>query len=111
MNPLCVVSASTSGPEEDGLSGMDLVIVGLRVLGMDVGRACAVDAACREAGARFVLTMGIGEVVFFLSDLGSHTVQEYSSAQGSAGPAPDAKTPEPESMQFPSFAEFLDCTA
>jgi ubiquitin-like 1-activating enzyme E1 A len=110
MNPLCGVSASTSGPEEDGLGGFDLVVVGLRVLGMDVCRASAIDAACRKANARFVFTMGVGELVFFFSDLGSHTVQEYSSAQGSAGPAPDAKSPEPEHMQFPSFAEFLDCS-
>jgi len=53
LNPMCGVSASTSGPEEDGLSGFDLVIVGLRVLGMDVSRASAIDAACRKASARF----------------------------------------------------------
>ncbi|CAK0792082.1 unnamed protein product, partial [Prorocentrum cordatum] len=93
MNPLCGVTACTSGPEVDGLDGFDLVVVGLRVLGMDVSRASAIDAACRKANARFVFTMGVGELVFFFSDLGSHTVQEYSSAQGSAGPAPDARAP------------------
>lgn len=115
MNPLCTVTASASAPEADGaklreaLAGFDVVVVGLGVLGHAADLAREVDAACREAHAGFLLTVGVGEMAFFFLDLQEHVVQEYSGAQGGAGATAGSEAPprEPETLSFPSLAEWL----
>lgn len=116
MNPLCTVSSSAAGPEEVGdtamlreaLKGYNFVLVSAGVLGWSVERMLAVDACCRELGAGFALTLACGELAFFFSDLGTHAVQEHSSAQGQAAPT-EGQSREPETLHFPSFRDWLGC--
>eukprot|EP00931_Biecheleriopsis_adriatica_P054854 TRINITY_DN32321_c0_g1_i1.p1 TRINITY_DN32321_c0_g1~~TRINITY_DN32321_c0_g1_i1.p1 ORF type:complete len:348 (+),score=123.63 TRINITY_DN32321_c0_g1_i1:38-1081(+) len=115
MNPLCTVSCNDSKPEKgsaeklkDLVKGFDVVIVGLGVIGFDFDLAASLDAACRDSGAGFVLTIAAGELAFFFSDLKEHVMQERSSAQGGEPAAPVAKAPDPETFSFPAFSEWLE---
>lgn len=116
MNPLCVVSALTSSPDEatgaeklkEAVKDFDIVLLGLGVLGWNVDQASALDAACREKGAGFLLTLSAGEIAFFFSNLHEHQVLERASAQGGGpGSTATAEAAEPETLSFPSFAEWL----
>jgi len=115
MNPLCVVSCDTKGPGQEGsdagklqeaMKGFDMVVVAAGVLGFDFDRAAAVDAACREVGAGFILTASAGEMAFFFSDFQEHVMQERSSAQG-AEPSAQAQESQSETFSFPSFSDWL----
>lgn len=119
MNPLCRVTASTAALEEiqdasklrEALKGHSVVCASLAVLGWDVGRACAIDAACRDVKAAFILTLSCGEIAFFFSNLHDHIVEERSSGQGGApGTTPEHRPPGPETVHFPSLAEWLEPT-
>jgi len=119
MNPLCAVSTANLSPEgaadagvlREAVNGYDFTILSPGIVGWNVDQVCNVDAACREAGGGFALTVSCGEIAFFFSDLGNHTVQEYSSAQGGAGStAASGTTAEPEAINFPSFKEWLACS-
>eukprot|EP00927_Polykrikos_kofoidii_P083430 TRINITY_DN8535_c0_g2_i2.p1 TRINITY_DN8535_c0_g2~~TRINITY_DN8535_c0_g2_i2.p1 ORF type:complete len:375 (-),score=83.20 TRINITY_DN8535_c0_g2_i2:87-1112(-) len=114
MNPLCTVSSSISAPEtengklREGLTGFDVVIVGLNVLNHNAKLASDIDSICREANIGFLLTVGAGEIAFFFSDLQEHIVQEYSGAQGGAGStASEATEREPETLSYPSLSEWM----
>jgi len=112
MNPLCSVSALTSTPQEaklhEELKDFDFVLVGPAVLAWDMKLFRDVSSVCRELRVCFAMTAACGEIAFFFSDLGEHTVQEYSSAQG-AGPGEETKKKEPETVSFPSFLDWLAC--
>lgn len=117
MNPLSSVVASTAAPEDanalvGALKGYDIVCVSLGVLGFDVDLARAVDAACREVQAGFFITLSAGELSFFFADLGEHTVQEKSSAQGggAGSTAQSDSNAAIENLSYPSFKEWLECT-
>uniref|UniRef100_A0A7S4SRZ7 THIF-type NAD/FAD binding fold domain-containing protein n=1 Tax=Alexandrium monilatum TaxID=311494 RepID=A0A7S4SRZ7_9DINO len=118
MNPLCTVSTAKIPAEEADsmdalrkvLQGYNFVLVAPSVLGWNFERICSIDAVCRETGVGFALTVGCGEIAFFFTDLGSHTVQERSSAQGSASAEAQGTAPEPETVEFPSFKELLGCS-
>lgn len=113
MNPLCKVSSSEApvdqGTLRESIKGFDVVITGLGVLGFDFDKAAKIDAACREAGACFMLTISAGELAFFFSDLNEHVMQERSSPQGAEQGGP-TKPPEAETFSFPLFSEWLTCT-
>lgn len=118
MNPLCTVSSDTSSPEEAtdaaalrrAVEGFDVVCLAIGAVGHDARRAAAVDAACREARACFLLTVTAGELAFFFSDLQKHTMQERSAAQG-GGPAPaEPQQAKPEHFDFPALEAWLGCT-
>lgn len=117
MNPLCTVAASGATIEasdaaglKEAVKGHDVVIVSPSVLGWDMERARGLDAACRESGTVFALVLSCGELSFFFTDLAEHTVQEHSSAQGGAGQVASESNAEPETLHFPSFDEWLECT-
>mmetsp|Transcript_1284 Transcript_1284/g.3665 ORF Transcript_1284/g.3665 Transcript_1284/m.3665 type:complete len:346 (-) Transcript_1284:172-1209(-) len=119
MNPLCSVSTSRTAVEEadsvgglrKALEGYDFVLATPGIVEWNMERICNIDAVCREASVGFALTLSCGEIAFFFSDLGDHTVQEHSSAQGGAGSTPSGTTAEPEIIKFPSFKEWLGCPA
>mmetsp|Transcript_27058 Transcript_27058/g.84187 ORF Transcript_27058/g.84187 Transcript_27058/m.84187 type:complete len:347 (-) Transcript_27058:91-1131(-) len=118
MNPLCAVSTSRMvAAEADSaaacraaLEGFNFLLVAPSVLSWNMDRACSIDAMCREMKIGFALTVSCGEIAFFFSDLATHTVQERSSAQGSAGSAEPGAAPEPEVVHFPSLKEWLACS-
>lgn len=114
MNPLCKVASCTAGPEQDAagireaLKDFDVLLLGLGVLHWNVDRVCAIDAACRELHVNFALSVGVGELAFFLTNFHDHVVKEHSSAQGGAS-VTGAASQVSEAIQFPSFREWLDC--
>jgi len=118
MNPLCSVSTSKTAAEEADsldslrkvLQGYDFVLVTPSIMGWNMERICNIDAVCRETGMGFALSVSCGEIAFFLSDLGTHTVQERSSQGGAGSTASEGATPEPETLHYPSFKEFLGCS-
>eukprot|EP00933_Yihiella_yeosuensis_P016268 TRINITY_DN13967_c0_g1_i2.p1 TRINITY_DN13967_c0_g1~~TRINITY_DN13967_c0_g1_i2.p1 ORF type:complete len:346 (+),score=80.37 TRINITY_DN13967_c0_g1_i2:90-1127(+) len=117
MNPLCTVSCSTAAPEEGAskeklkaaVKGFDVVVLGLGVLGYDFDCVAAIDAASREVGSCFILTVSAGELCFFFSNLNEHVMQDRSAAQGAAEPTGPVKPMEPETFSFPAFSEWLNC--
>lgn len=114
MNPLNEVTCSKAPPPADGIEkeiqGFDVVVVGLGVLGWDVGLAVALDKACAARNSCFFLTVSAGQRSFFFSNLQTHEVLERSSAQGGGGqPAEQEKQAEgPEIVRFPSLVKWLD---
>lgn len=116
MNPLCTVTSSSAAPDEDdaalrkGLEAFDVVLLSIGVLGYDVAKACAVDNACRETGAAFLMSVSCGEMACFVSDLNKHTMQERSSAQGGQ-PAAEQEPAKADEFSFPSLQAWADCSA
>jgi len=117
MNPLCTVAAHSASVEasdaaglKESVKGHDVVIVSPGALGWNMERARNLDMACRELGIVFALVIGCGELAFFFTDLGDHTVQEHSSAQGGAGQVASESSAEPETLHYPSLDEWLACT-
>mmetsp|Transcript_123574 Transcript_123574/g.357365 ORF Transcript_123574/g.357365 Transcript_123574/m.357365 type:complete len:348 (+) Transcript_123574:111-1154(+) len=117
MNPLCSVTSSDAPPPaaagdaaaaalKEQLQGCDVVICSLGVLDFDPALASVVDRVCRQVGPSFFLTLSAGELAFFFSNLNTHVVQERSGAQG-AGATASTQTGGPETIEFPSLAEFL----
>merc|ERR1712232_88239 len=86
------------------IQGYAIVCVELGVLGWDIDCACTINAACREKGVGFVLSLSLGERAFFFSDFQEHTVEERSQA---GGQAQQAEAPKPITFLYPSFKEFL----
>merc|ERR1711865_1143678 len=90
MNPLNKVDSSDLGPETDSdaltkaLADFDVVLAAPGVLAWDMDLACRIDDACRAKHSCFFLSMEVGQLAFFFSDMGDHEVRERSSAQGGA---------------------------
>mmetsp|Transcript_89169 Transcript_89169/g.236993 ORF Transcript_89169/g.236993 Transcript_89169/m.236993 type:complete len:348 (-) Transcript_89169:66-1109(-) len=118
MNPLCSVSTGKLAPEDadsmDGLrkvlQGYNFVLVTPSVMGWNMERVCNIDAVCREMGIGFALSVSCGEIAFFLCDLATHTVEERSSQGGAGSTASEGAAPEPETLHYPSFREWLGCS-
>eukprot|EP00933_Yihiella_yeosuensis_P016267 TRINITY_DN13967_c0_g1_i1.p1 TRINITY_DN13967_c0_g1~~TRINITY_DN13967_c0_g1_i1.p1 ORF type:complete len:383 (+),score=92.33 TRINITY_DN13967_c0_g1_i1:90-1238(+) len=94
---------------EKAVKGFDVVVLGLGVLGYDFDCVAAIDAASREVGSCFILTVSAGELCFFFSNLNEHVMQDRSAAQGAAEPTGPVKPMEPETFSFPAFSEWLNC--
>lgn len=115
MNPLNKVGAVETSPETDpaalkkSLAEFDVIVVAPGVLGWNMELACQIDDSCRAGGASFFLSMGVGQLAFFFSDMGDHEVREKSSTQGEAGSTASeaAAPPAPELIKFPSLREWL----
>jgi ubiquitin-like 1-activating enzyme E1 A len=118
MNPLNEVSTTLDAPPSEGsqakfqeiVKGFDIVLVGLGVISWNIQQACAVDAACRAAGACCFISASAGELAFFFSNLNEHVMMERSGAQGGgAGSTATTESSGPENFNYSSFQEWIDC--